>query len=98
MWLGTVAFASLHLLCQGHDFLALSAMAILRSVPVNLLALDTAVAIGPAPFAELSGVRVQFNAARHAIVSHFAEARGSLVHIIPLARSPKFFSRLSCDA
>ena len=64
--------ASLDLLCQSHDLLALGAVAILRSVPVNLLALDTAVAIGLASLAQLSGLGVQFDAACFAILSHFA--------------------------
>jgi len=63
----------LHRYLYLHNFLALGPMSILRTIPVNLLAVSTAVAIRLASLAELARIGIQFNGANGALCPNFAE-------------------------
>ena len=55
-----------NLLLHLHDLLASPPMTILRTIPVNLLTVPTAVTICLAPLAELASIGIQRNAANFA--------------------------------
>ena len=61
------------LLLELRDSLALLSMAILRTVSVNLLAFDAAVAVRLASLAQLASNGIQWDAAGLAMLSHLTQ-------------------------
>ena len=62
-------------------------MAILRTIPVNLLTVPAAVAERLAPLAELAGVRIQFNGADSTVRSYFAKCQADGIHVLLPSRA-----------
>ena len=77
------------LLLELHDTLALLSVAILRPIPVNLLAGFAAVAVGLASFTEFAGGGIQWDAA---YLAGLAQVESTLLHGLKMSRITRNFS------
>ena len=82
---------------QDRNLLALLPVAVLRTIPMNLLTIPAAVAERLAALAELASIVVQLNGTNSALLSHFAERGVDGTHGV-LPSWGIIFSPLSHDA